>query len=41
MLKLLLNINFALPFLLVLLWIKPVGRDLLTGSFFGRIEQPL
>lgn len=41
LLKLILNINFALPFLLVLLWIKPVGRDLLTTSFFGRIEQPL
>lgn len=35
MLKLLLNVNFAMPFLLVLLWIKPVSRDFLTTPMFS------
>jgi hypothetical protein len=35
MLKLLLNLNFAMPFLLVLLWIKPVSRDFLTVRTFN------
>lgn len=34
-LKLLLNLNFAMPFLLVLLWIKPVSRDFLTVRTFN------
>lgn len=35
-LKILLNINFALPFILVLLWIKPISRDYLTlRKFYG------
>jgi len=40
MLKLLLNINFALPFLLVLLWIKPVTRDFLTDRVFPGRDAP-
>lgn len=35
MLKLLLNLSFAMPFLLVLLWIKPVSRDFLTVRTFN------
>jgi ABC-type methionine transport system permease subunit len=41
LLKLLLNINFALPFLLVLLWIKPICRDYLTGRIFSGMNEPL
>lgn len=41
MLKLLLNINFALPFVLVLLWIKPVSRDYLTTRIFTGMDSPL
>jgi len=41
MLKLLLNINFALPFVLVLLWIKPVSRDYLTGRTFTGMSGPV
>lgn len=40
-LRLLLNVNFALPFMLVLLWIKPVSRDLLTTRMFGSMDQPM
>lgn len=41
MLKLLLNINFALPFVLVLFWIKPVSRDYLTTRVFKGMDSPL
>lgn len=41
MLKLLLNINFALPFVLVLLWIKPVSRDYLTTRVFSGMDTPI
>lgn len=41
MLRLLLNINFALPFLLVLLWIRPVSRDYLTTRIFSGMDSPL
>jgi len=41
MLKILLNVNFALPFLLVLLWIKPVSRDYLTTRVFSGMGEPL
>ncbi|XP_070500885.1 transmembrane protein 161B [Chironomus tepperi] len=41
MLKLLLNINFALPFVLVLLWIKPVTRDYLTDRVFTGMNNPI
>lgn len=40
-LKLLLNINFAMPFMLVLMWIKPISRDYLTGRVFSGMSQPL
>lgn len=40
-LKLLLNINFAMPFLLVLLWIKPVSRDFLTTRMFDKMDSPI
>uniref|UniRef100_A0A6M2DWU7 Putative transmembrane protein n=1 Tax=Xenopsylla cheopis TaxID=163159 RepID=A0A6M2DWU7_XENCH len=39
--QLLLNISFALPFLLVILWIKPVSRDYLTVRIFSGMTQPL
>lgn len=41
MLKLLLNINFALPFFLVLFWIKPVARDYLSTRVFSGMSAPL
>lgn len=42
MLRILLNINFALPFVLVLLWINPVSRDYLTlRQFSGKKESML
>ncbi|XP_041970468.1 transmembrane protein 161B [Aricia agestis] len=39
--QLLLNLNFALPFVLVLLWIKPVTRHYITVRIFSGIEKPL
>ncbi|CRK98821.1 CLUMA_CG011941, isoform A [Clunio marinus] len=41
LLKIILNINFAMPFLLVLLWVKPVSRDYLTTRIFSGMEKPL
>lgn len=41
MLRLLLNINFALPFVLVLLWIKPISRDYLTTRIFSGMDTPI
>lgn len=40
-LKFLLNLSFAMPFLLVLLWIKPLSRDYLTGRVFSGMSAPL
>lgn len=40
-LQLLLNISFASPFLLVILWIKPVSRDYLTIRVFAGMNGPL
>ncbi|XP_065073987.1 transmembrane protein 161B [Ochlerotatus camptorhynchus] len=40
-LKFLLNLSFAMPFLLVLLWIKPLTRDYLTGRVFSGMSAPL
>jgi hypothetical protein len=40
-LKVLLNISFAMPFLLVLLWIKPISRDYLTVRIFAGMKEPL
>ncbi|KAL1505843.1 hypothetical protein ABEB36_005306 [Hypothenemus hampei] len=39
--QLLLNITFALPFLLVVLWIKPVARDYVTVRIFSGRSEPL
>lgn len=39
--QILLNVSFALPFLLVILWIKPVSRDYLTVRIFGSMDAPL
>ncbi|XP_048507408.1 transmembrane protein 161B isoform X2 [Athalia rosae] len=41
LLQLLLNISFASPFLLVILWIKPVSRDYLTIRIFSGMNGPL
>lgn len=37
----LLNTSFASPFLLVLLWVKPVSRDYLTDRIFHGMAAPL
>ncbi|KAF2880597.1 hypothetical protein ILUMI_25578 [Ignelater luminosus] len=39
--QLLLNLSFALPFLLVILWIKPVSRNYLTVRKFSGMSEPL
>nr|XP_023013091.1 transmembrane protein 161B [Leptinotarsa decemlineata] len=39
--QLLLNATFALPFILVLLWIKPISRDYLTVRIFSGRSEPL
>ncbi|KAJ2952155.1 hypothetical protein O0L34_g4435 [Tuta absoluta] len=38
---LLLNINFAMPFVLVLLWVRPVTRHYLTVRVFSGMDKPL
>lgn len=37
----LLNVNFAMPFVLVLLWVRPVTRYYLTVRLFNGMEKPL
>ena len=39
--RFLFNISFASPFLLVLLWVKPVSRDYLTDRIFHGMAAPL
>ncbi|KAK3908219.1 Transmembrane protein 161B [Frankliniella fusca] len=39
--RFLLNVSFASPFLLVLLWVKPVCRDYLTVRVFSGMSAPL
>ncbi|XP_017779120.1 PREDICTED: transmembrane protein 161B [Nicrophorus vespilloides] len=39
--QLLLNLAYALPFLLVIAWIKPVSRDYLTVRIFKGFTEPL
>ncbi|PSN50271.1 Transmembrane protein 161B [Blattella germanica] len=39
--KLLLNISFAFPFMIILLWIKPISRDYLTVRVFSGMVAPL
>uniref|UniRef100_U5EX94 Putative conserved plasma membrane protein n=1 Tax=Corethrella appendiculata TaxID=1370023 RepID=U5EX94_9DIPT len=41
LLRFLLNLSFALPFLLVLLWIKPLSRDYLTVRVFAGMQKPI
>lgn len=41
LIQILLNISFALPFILVILWIKPVSRDYLTVRVFSGRTEPL
>ncbi|KPJ19258.1 Transmembrane protein 161B [Papilio machaon] len=38
---LLLNINFAMPFVLVLLWVRPITRHYLTVRVFSGMTTPL
>ncbi|KAG7307978.1 hypothetical protein JYU34_006605 [Plutella xylostella] len=35
------NCNFAMPFILVLLWVRPITRDYLTERIFSGMEKPL
>uniref|UniRef100_A0A1A9WSP1 Transmembrane protein 161B n=1 Tax=Glossina brevipalpis TaxID=37001 RepID=A0A1A9WSP1_9MUSC len=39
--QILLNISFILPFILVVLWIRPISRDYLTVRIFEGMEKPL
>ncbi|KAJ8919090.1 hypothetical protein NQ315_012075 [Exocentrus adspersus] len=39
--QILLNVTFALPFILVILWIKPISRDYLTIRIFSGRTAPL
>ncbi|KAH8322806.1 hypothetical protein KR059_006370, partial [Drosophila kikkawai] len=40
-LQVLLNLSFVLPFILVILWIRPISRDYLTVRVFQGMQQPL
>lgn len=40
-LQILLNISFILPFILVILWIRPISRNYLTVRVFEGMEKPL
>lgn len=40
-LQLILNISFVLPFLLIILWIRPISREYLTERVFEGMEKPL
>lgn len=39
--QILLNVSFVLPFILVILWIRPVSRDYLTVRVFQGMDAPL
>ncbi|XP_063229956.1 transmembrane protein 161B [Bacillus rossius redtenbacheri] len=41
LLRLLLNVSFASPFVAVLLWVRPVARDYLTARVFSGMTEPL
>lgn len=41
MLQLILNTSFVLPFLIVILWIKPISREYLTNRAFAGMDHPL
>lgn len=36
-----LNISFVLPFIIVILWIKPISRDYLTVRVFSGMNSPM
>lgn len=40
LLRILLNVSFALPFILVILWIRPISREFLTEREFYSNEKP-
>lgn len=39
--RLILNTSFVLPFLIVILWIKPISREYLTNRAFAGMDHPL
>lgn len=41
LMQIILNTSFALPFVLVVLWIKPISRDYLTDRTFGGMDKPI
>lgn len=40
-LKIILHLNFAAPFILTLFWIKPLTREYLTARVFQGMSGPL
>lgn len=40
-LQVLLNISFVLPFILVILWIRPISREYLANRVFSGLDRPL
>lgn len=40
-LQIILNISFLLPFIIVILWIKPISRENLTNRKFAGMDHPL
>ncbi|EDW19256.2 transmembrane protein 161B [Drosophila mojavensis] len=41
LLQITLNVSFVLPFILVILWIRPISRDYLTVRVFEGMQHPL
>ncbi|XP_037951174.1 transmembrane protein 161B-like, partial [Teleopsis dalmanni] len=41
LMQIILNISFILPFILVILWIRPISRDYLTVRIFEGMDAPL
>ncbi|XP_044262118.1 transmembrane protein 161B [Tribolium madens] len=41
LIQIMLNVSFALPFVLVIFWIKPVARTYITVRIFSGMTQPL
>lgn len=41
LLQFILNTSFVLPFIITILWIKPISREYLTNRNFVGMEQPL
>ncbi|XP_031617935.1 transmembrane protein 161B isoform X2 [Contarinia nasturtii] len=40
-LQFILNVSFVLPFIIVILWIKPISREYLTNRVFTGFNQPM